>query len=204
MCVIEKYRNMEDFLTIRKNDISPEPYANEKFIESGIDSVKDRIKHGDKILDVGCGHGYAMDVFKELGADPVGITLDAYDKKIAESRGHVVNLMDMSFMEFENEYFDGIWARHCIEHSIFPFYTLYEFNRVLKPLGWLYLEMPSPGSAYNHEFNGNHYSILGGKMWASLITRANFKIIGSFIITFEVPTGTEKYYRFIAEKICFT
>src|SRR4030042_3462303 len=140
--LIDKFERLERFLEIRKGDTVPEPLENEYFIEAGIEAIKDKIKSTYLVLDVGCGMGYALDVFSKMGIDAIGITIDKDDKKTAESRGRDVRLMDMSFLEFDDECFDGIWARHCLEHSIFPYFTLSEFNRVLKPKGWMYVEVP--------------------------------------------------------------
>jgi SAM-dependent methyltransferase len=194
------------FLAQRKNDIYKEPNENRNFITGGIDSIKDRIKEGDKILDVGCGHGLALELFKELGAIPTGITLSEEDKLIAEARGFDVQIMDMSFMDFPDEHFDILWSRHSIEHSIFPYYTLSEFYSVLKSGGTAYFEMPGDRTDAQHEINCNHYSVFHGQMWFELLKRVGFKNIQSYIINFDYSDydgrkGTDFSYRFIAEKI---
>src|SRR6185295_13701831 len=65
------------------------------------------LQPGAKILDVGCSLGYD------------------------------VRYMDQSFLDFPDGSFDAIWCRHCLEHSVFPYFTLSGFNRVVKPGGWL-------------------------------------------------------------------
>ena len=45
--------------------------------------------------------------------------------------------MDQSFLDFADDYFDFVWCRHCLEHSIFPYFTLQEIYRVIKNLYYL-------------------------------------------------------------------
>jgi ubiquinone/menaquinone biosynthesis C-methylase UbiE len=198
---VDRFERLDRFLEKRKGDTVPEPLENEYFIEAGIETMKDKIKPTDLVLDVGCGRGYALDIFSKMGIDAIGITIDKDDMETAKSRGRNVELMDMSFLEFEDEYFNGIWARHSLEHSIFPYFTLSEFSRVLKPKGWMYVEVPGINTVSGHELNKNHYSVLTEKMWVSLMCRAGFKITGSFVLMFDLPMGKEKYYRFITEKM---
>jgi SAM-dependent methyltransferase len=103
-------------------------------------------------------------------------------------------------LEFSDEGFDLLWVRHCIEHSIFPFYTLSEFYRVLKPGAVLYLEVPIPDTPCRHEGNVNHYSVLTNEMWMSLINRTGFLNITRADITVPLPIGTDTYWAFICRK----
>jgi len=85
--------------------------------------------------------------------------------------------MDMTFLEFEDKIFDALWVRHALEHSPFPYLTLLEFNRVLTPGGFIYVEMPMPDTPRVLENWPNHYSIFGEQMWTSLFDRSGFKNI---------------------------
>jgi SAM-dependent methyltransferase len=198
------YQRLMDFVEIRKNDVYKEPNDNESFIRGGIDTIKHRVNVFDKVLDVGCGHGVALDIFTELGAKPIGITLSEEDARASRFRGHDVRMMDMSFTDFEDGYFDVVWARHSLEHSLFPYFTLTEFYRLLKKGGVIYLEMPGIRTPAFHETNSNHYSVFDGVMWANLIFRSGFKKIESYTITFSLREcgleGDDLYYRFIGEK----
>ena len=80
--------------------------------------------------------------------------------------------MDQSFLEFADNYFDFVWCRHCLEHSIFPYFTLQEISRVIKPEGYLYIEVPVPDTSCQNQTNKNNYSVLGKSMWLDLIKRS--------------------------------
>ena len=80
--------------------------------------------------------------------------------------------MDQSFLEFADNYFDFVWCRHCLEHSIFPYFTLQEISRVIKPEGYLYIEVPVPDTSCQNQTNKNNYSVLGKSMCLDLIKRS--------------------------------
>jgi SAM-dependent methyltransferase len=131
---------------------------------------------GARILDVGCGQGVALAPFRERGYAASGITLNDTDVAVCRSLGFDVHKMDQSFLEFDDASFDVIWARHVIEHSIMPYYTLTEFRRVLRSGGNMYLEVPGTGTV-GHEQNPNHYSVLGHEMWLALLERSGFTVL---------------------------
>ena len=129
-----------------------------------------------RLLDVGCGQGYASLKFKELGYQKItAITLNDKDVKETRKRGIDCYKMDMTFLGFEDKQFDAIWVRHALEHSPFPYLTLLELNRVLNLEGFIYLEMLMPDTPRVLENWPNHYSILGEQMWISLFARSGFK-----------------------------
>ena len=159
------------------------------------------INQKTRILDIGCGQGPALDLFRDKGyLSAVGITLNDEDVCVCRKNGHDVRKMDQSFLEFPNEYFDLLWARHVIEHSIFPYFTLAEFARVLTPGGMLYLEVPAPETSCHHETNPNHYSVLGRGAWISLLVRNGFVIRDEGSYSFPTPMGLDEYWGVICSK----
>jgi len=138
-----------------------------------------------KILDIGCGQWVALQLFKSRGFDPIGITLNSQDVAVCQQKGYEVYEMDQSFLDFAS--FDFVWCRHCIEHSIFPYFTLSEIYRVLKPQGYLYIEVPAHDTSCKHQANGNHYSVFGKNMWTELIKRSGFEALQVFDINFHTP-----------------
>jgi len=121
--------------------------------------------------------------------------------QICRGKGHAVQKMDQSFLDFPDESFDFIWARHVIEHSIFPYFTLTEFARVLATGGMLYLEVPAPETSCHHETNPNHYSVLGSGAWTSLLERAGFAISEDVKFAFTTGMGPDEYWGFICTKL---
>jgi SAM-dependent methyltransferase len=163
---------------------------------------KYEIKRDARILDIGCGQGPALDMLREKGySASVGVTLNEEDVRICRGKGHDVRKMDQSFLDFPDESFDFVWARHVIEHSIFPYFTLAEFARVLAKRGMLYLEVPAPETSCHHERNPNHYSVLNMGAWASLLERCGFSILEDAHFRFTTGMGPDEYWGFVCKKI---
>jgi SAM-dependent methyltransferase len=197
-------KKIDEFLGKLKKDIYPEPPSetHSEISRKMVAFFMDRygLASDSHILDVGCGQGVALDLFAHEGYHPIGITMDAQDHDVCRRKGFVVYEMDQSFLDFDDETFHLVWCRHCLEHSIFPYFTISEFYRVLKPKGYLYVEVPAPDTSCQHERNKNHYSILGKRMWIALLQRSGFKMLDAIDINHAVPAGPDLYYAFIQQK----
>lgn len=167
-----------------------------------------------KILDLGCGPGYFLDEMKTRGyTDLTGVTLSPGDVKLCEDKGHTIKRYDLSFIPQKDGYYDEsvdfIFLRHALEHSPYPVFSLMEYNRILKQGGRIYIEVPAPDCDRMHEFNLNHYSILGQNQLAALLTRTGFNIekFNNLEFDLSVPDKDgnpknvrEKYYCIMAVK----
>ena len=204
MIEMRDYSRLDGFMESLKIDVYEEPDNQKNIIKDSLEYVKPFIKNGDTVLDVGCGYCLALEKFKEMGANPIGITLSENEAKKACFMNYDVRVMDMNFMDFEDNYFDFIWARHSLEHSIFPFFTLNELHRVLKPNKYAYFELPGIDTQLIHEANPNHYSVLSINMWGNLMDRVGFKdlAISSLNLTVDVADRKldDEYYRFVGVK----
>ena len=169
-----------------------------------------------KILDLGCGPGYFLDEMKTREyTDVIGVTLSPGDIKICQDKGHTIKTYDLSFLPQKDGYFDEsvdfIFLRHALEHSPYPIFSLMEYNRVLKQGGKLYIEVPAPDCLRKHEWNLNHYSILGEQQLAALLDRTGFAVNKFDNFEFELSSPNsedpdkplamkEKYYCVVATK----
>ena len=168
------------------------------------------------ILDLGCGPGYFLDEMKERGYTNVtGVTLSPGDQKTCTDKGHTIKGYDLTFLPQKEGYYDEsvdfIFLRHALEHSPYPIFSLMEYNRVLKQGSKIYIEVPAPDCERKHEYNLNHYSILGSTQLAALLTRCGFNIDSfnnfEFDLTSPDPEDPEKnrkmketYYCIVATK----
>ena len=144
------------------------------------------------ILDMGSGPGYFLDEMKKREYTNVtGIGLSPGDIEICEKKGHTIKKYDISFLPQKDGYYDEsvdfIFCRHALEHSPYPIFTLMEYNRVLKQGGKLYIEVPAPNCERKHEYNLNHYSILGDQQLAALLQRTGFDV--NIFNNFEFDVG---------------
>ena len=118
----------------------------------------------DKVLDVGCGQAFMCPVFERENFDWTGVTIgDDYREARAVLRRNgvdpsKVHKADMTFLPFDDDTFDLVFARHVLEHSPFPIITLMEWHRVTKKPGWLCLVAPAPHWWLSR--GRNHYSIV--------------------------------------------
>ena len=181
-------------------------------VEQYIDPLN--IPKNAKILDMGCGPGYFLDQMKAREyTDVTGITLSPGDIKICEDKGHSIKKYDLSFLPqvdgYHDESVDFIFCRHALEHSPYPIFTLMEYSRVLKQHGKIYIEVPAPDGARKHEYNLNHYSILGEHQLAALLERTGFGVNLFNNFEFDVTiksvepyeTFKEKFYCLVATKL---
>ncbi len=199
-----KIQGFERFLEKVKRETYPELVADlpaaitEKTLGMFLD--KYTLPENSRVLDVGCGQGVALELFKKERFSAVGITLNSEDVSVCQLKGYEVYEMDQSFLDFKNEEFDFIWCRHCLEHSIFPYFTLTELFRVLKRKGYIYIEVPAPDTVSNHQNNKNHYSVLGRNMWLELIKRSGFNVLDIMNIPVQLEIGSDLYWAFVQQK----
>lgn len=166
------------------------------------------------ILDLGCGPGYFLDEMKSRGYTNVtGVTLSPGDVKLCEDKGHTVKKYDLSFLPQKDGYYDEsvdfIFLRHALEHSPYPIFSLIEYNRVLKQGAKIYIEVPAPDCERKHEWNLNHYSILGSSQLVALLNRTGFdvNVFNGLEFDLNIPsendttkTVKEKFYCIVATK----
>jgi len=100
---------------------------------------------GNRLLDVGCGTGGMMPVWRENGADPVGVDTD-----VARLKGlpEACVAGDVLSLPFADESFRIVVAHDCLEHVGETARALAEIARVLSPVGVAFVTFPPFFSAY--------------------------------------------------------
>lgn len=188
-----------------------------QMIEKYIDPLE--IPKDAVILDLGCGPGYFLDNMKERGYTNVtGVTLSPGDQQTCRDKGHTIKGYDLTFLPQSDGWYDEsvdfIFLRHALEHSPYPIFSLMEYNRVLKQGSKIYIEVPAPDCERKHEYNLNHYSILGSTQLAALLTRCGFDVDSFNNLEFDLSapnpedpenadnriTMRETYYCIVATK----
>ena len=184
-----------------------------KVVKDYVDPIN--LKKDALILDLGCGPGYFLDEMKDRGySNLVGVSLSPGDIKTCKEKGHTIKEYDLSFLPqkegYHDESVDFIFLRHALEHSPYPIFSLMEYNRVLRQFGKIYIEVPAPDTERKHEYNLNHYSILGATQLAALLDRTGFKIDSFNTMEFTLNVGKddngndiempEKYFCIVATK----
>ena len=121
------------------------------------------------VLDVGCGQGYAQELF--IGMEYIGITLSEKEHREAVKLGRAVLEMDYNLIRL-GRYFDLIFSSHALEHSPLPLLTLMEWHRVGRNL---LLIVPNP-KHYGY-IGRNHYSVSEPHQIRWWLRRAGWKVI---------------------------
>lgn len=100
------------------------------------------IEKGD-VLDVGCHAGSLLSLFKERGWQVTGI--DPNPRSTYGEKWYGIKIIQRSFSPalFPKESFDGICHSHVLEHVRNPKEYLAEFYKLLKPGGWVFIEVPN-------------------------------------------------------------
>lgn len=196
------FERLEGFLDRLTGDVYPEPSSklHLTIIQQTVANLLrgNHLRAGDRVLDVGCGQGDAMELFRQNGMEATGIALGT-DIEACRARGLDAVEMDMARLDFPDAAFDVVWCRHALEHSIFPLFTLAEFRRLLRPGGRLYVEVPAPDTVAHHERNPNHYSVLGKSMWLSLFGKAGFDVALLWDLNFTLEIGPDTYWAFLLQ-----
>ena len=101
---------------------------------------------GVKVLDVGCGGGYACEYLARRQAVVFGT--DILEESLQEARSHAAQenlkidyrLCTPDRLPFNNQEMDVVTCFDVLEHIPDKERTLSEIHRVLKPGGWLFFD----------------------------------------------------------------
>ncbi len=151
-------------------------------------------KDNIRILVAGMGSGHELEALKMHGFSPkniYGITIIEADIKLSKiyfSDIFNISIGDIHNTKFDSGYFDLIISKHTLEHSISPYLALWEFNRLLKNDGYIFLEIPveqqdrlSPFTDNyekdTHIFGFQHICCLYPVQVLNLLLKTGFKLL---------------------------
>ncbi|MCK5586236.1 class I SAM-dependent methyltransferase, partial [Candidatus Bipolaricaulota bacterium] len=102
-------------------------------------------KAPERILDVGCGSGQHLDVFKRLffSAETLGVEPSVEAARRARERGHVVSAERFEDSTLPERSFNLIHSYHVIEHVAHPRLFMENALRLLADDGLILIETPS-------------------------------------------------------------
>lgn len=143
-----------------------------------------------RVLDLGCGPGRDLAIFRAAGHRPIGIDLNPHFVEMARHHGEVItgDMRDVA-SAFPPETFDGIWAQASLVHlsageieRLLP-----ELRSLLVPGGLLYACVAATGeTGWKDEPDGRRwYTVWPDRKFATLAATAGFDIVevvdGSYV-----------------------
>lgn len=101
-------------------------------------------KPSGKILDIGCGSGFFIQLAKKKGYDTYGVELNKEAVEYARKTFSLnIQNIDLVAANFPDNYFDIITCSQLLEHIAKPNDLLKEIHRILKDDGILMIEVPN-------------------------------------------------------------
>lgn len=103
-------------------------------------------KNSGKVLDVGCGTGDRLDMFRSHGFDTFGVEISESADYAQGALGLNVRKGDLLTARFPDRFFDLIALYHVLEHTHDPGQVCREIHRILKDEGFLVIQVPNKES----------------------------------------------------------
>lgn len=100
-----------------------------------------------RVLDIGTGNGYLLEVLKEMDADCYGTDISKYSVQIAgEKFPGKVQCGRLETLDMNDQKFDIVFLTDVLEHFSAPKRVLHAVNRLLKPDGLMFIISPNTDS----------------------------------------------------------
>lgn len=148
--------------------------------------VRKLVKIGSNVLDIGSGRGLVLSHLRRIGCKVWGTELSEISSKYAkDTLGLNIINKNLEDCVFEKDSFNVITMFHSLEHLISPFKTVKEIYRILKPGGYLIIEVPRFDSFYSRIFTDKWFHLdvprhlfhFNDQTLEKLLTTAGFSII---------------------------
>jgi SAM-dependent methyltransferase len=151
-----------------------------------------------RVLDAGCGTGW-LGKYKPENVEVHGI--DANVKKLRLAKKYeIATSGDTRNLPYKNDFFDGIFCHHVLEHLEDPENAVGEFHRVLKNRGVLIAEVPSrwDPNAYRDR---SHKQFFTKENFSDLFEKSGFKVLTNHYCALEIKFIKNKFMYVSLAKI---
>ena len=175
------------------------------------------LNSGEKLLEIGCGPGGLLQLFREKGFEVKGIDLGGFEVDWGVDE-YQLDISSESLYKYEpSETFDVIIAIHVIEHFVDFAADLEKISSFLLPGGLLYIETPSleglVSGDYRHDYLGlmqnAHTFHFSESQINDIMEKLGFKLIKSFgglrnlykLDKFQKNLRINSYYKYNSDLI---
>lgn len=155
-------------------------------LSAEVNLLKKMLKERSKILDVGCGGGDILYMYKKAGFQAYGVELSPEASRNARVK-YGLNVFQGSLTEadFEPDYFDAITFYHAVEHLKDPLLVLKKTYRIIKDTGIVMIQIPNIDSFQFKLFKKHwfglsvpqHFYHFSPQTIKELLEKTNFKIL---------------------------
>jgi len=146
-----------------------------------------------RILDIGCEDGWSLEYLKrgcpedytvfgprKKFSNTCGIEMIHEVAEYAQRKGRNVIQGDIRHLVIEENAFDLIYTRHCLEHLDDLLGALRNINKMLKPGGTLLAIVPKEKQDINPQKSVHSYLFRNDDELARLVTKAGMTVTQSF------------------------
>jgi 2-polyprenyl-3-methyl-5-hydroxy-6-metoxy-1,4-benzoquinol methylase len=154
----------------RNDYLSPITIKRYNEILDGFESVRKT----NRLLDVGCGIGYFLEVAKKRGWEVFGTEFTDQAIEICESKGIAMKKGVLDIHNYPAESFDVITSFEVIEHINTPNAEIQNMYSLLRKGGLLYVTTPNFNSTLRY-YLGGKYNVIGWPEHLSYYTPATLK-----------------------------
>jgi 2-polyprenyl-3-methyl-5-hydroxy-6-metoxy-1,4-benzoquinol methylase len=137
----------------------------------------------NKILDVGCGTGFFLEVAKEMGWEVYGTEFADNAVEICRNKGIIMQTGPLKAENYSSEMFDIITSFEVLEHINNPIEEVTNIHKILRKGGLVYLTTPNFNALERYLLKDNynvieypeHLSYYTAKTVNYLFTNNGFK-----------------------------
>ncbi|MDB5272132.1 MAG: hypothetical protein JWO58_499 [Chitinophagaceae bacterium] len=146
--------------------------------------VRKYLSAGQYILEIGSGGGFALQAFKEMGLNVMGVETSAVAQRFAVDTLKV-EVVKSSLEDFKTEKkFDVVFLNHVLEHFMDPNEAMRKITSLLNKGGFLYVRVPDHDSYDRRAFKEKwpayayfHISNFSEKSLKALYHKNNLEVV---------------------------
>jgi len=176
------YKSMEYYYS----DVDPGKNVSEsrtKMYRNFIVKVSEMNGGKGRILDIGCGNGYFLELANDDGYQSYGVEVNSDLVRMANNReGLNVKCGEIHELNFKEHYFDVITMWNIFDELLDPRHYLQEVRRILRKDGILFIRVPNVDFHYPISFLTKKKNFLGVPYGTNVFHNFNFSKKGIKIL----------------------
>jgi SAM-dependent methyltransferase len=132
----EKIRGLVNYKAIQ--NYLPDDHSNRQSLTFYVQQASNHFSDSVTVLDLGCGEGNSIDLFKRIfpKANWHGVDIEDSPEVKARTREHwSIKTFDGVNLPYPNQHFDLIYCNQVLEHVRYPDRLISEAFRILRPNG---------------------------------------------------------------------